>query len=92
VKKIEVHRAWARPEDPWSPWVKPILFAALDYDLAPRPLGDPPAWLVPGVIEPLLAAAGGGDPYRRSGTSLAQTLVVVDLAGAEGALVGVALA
>jgi hypothetical protein len=92
VNKVDVHRAWARPEGQWSPWVKPILFAALADPLKPRPLDPPPGWLTAGVIEPLTVVAPAGAPYRGSANTLADTVVVVDLPGAEGVLLGIALA
>jgi hypothetical protein len=91
MKKVDVHRAWARPEGRWSPWVRPILFASLADPREPRPLDPPPAWLTAAVIEPLSAPAAGA-PYRHAGDALADTVVVIDLPGAEGALLGIALA
>jgi hypothetical protein len=91
MKKVDVHRAWARPEGRWSAWVKPVLFASLDDDLEPQPLGPPPSWLVPCVLAPLDTAAGG-ESYRRPRDPFADTAMVVDLPGAEGALAGIALA
>jgi hypothetical protein len=91
VKKVDVHRAWARPEGRWSPWVKPILFAALADRLEPRPLGPPPAWLTATVID-ALSAPREGAPYRYHDDARADTGLVVDLPGAEGAVVGITLA
>jgi hypothetical protein len=71
--------------------VKPVLFASLPEDSDPRPIGPPPEWLIRDMIEPLAEAAPGG-PYRRSVDRLADVAVVVDLPGAEGTLLGVALA
>jgi hypothetical protein len=90
VKKVDVHRAWARPEGRWSPWVKPILFAGFADPLEPRPLDPPPAWLEAAVIEPLLAPPAGA-PYRHAG-ALVDTAIVIDLPSASGTLLGVALA
>jgi hypothetical protein len=91
MNKVDVHRAWARPEGQWSPWVKPILFAALADHLEPRPLDPPPEWLTAGVIGPLMTSPAGAS-YRDSVDTLADTAVVVDLPGAEGTLVGIGLA
>ncbi|HEU4537906.1 MAG TPA: hypothetical protein VFS00_27490 [Polyangiaceae bacterium] len=58
-------------------------------------LGGPPNWLEPDVLEPLRAQAVSAGkaqhPYRRA-TKIDDVVFVVDLPGAEGALVGVALA
>jgi hypothetical protein len=91
MNKVDVHRAWARPEGQWSPWVKPILFAALADHLEPRPLDPPPEWLTAGVIGPLMTSPAGAS-YGDSVDTLADTAVVVDLPGAEGTLVGIGLA
>jgi hypothetical protein len=91
MKKVHVHRAWARPDGQWSPWVRPILFASLEGPPDPRPLDPPPAWLTTAVIDPL-GAPGGGAPYRHPGDALGDTMVVIDLPGAEGTLLGIALA
>jgi hypothetical protein len=92
VDKLDVHRAWARRKGRWSPWVKPVLFASLGDDLVPEPLGAPPEWLVPGLVEPLAEAAAQGEPYRSAGDAPVGAALVVDLPGAEGALAGIALA
>lgn len=68
--------AWAPPRSPWSPWVKPVLFAHLPPELgaftaAAPPIPDPPAWLPP--VEERVA-------------------VVVDLAGAAALPLGLAAA
>jgi hypothetical protein len=72
--------------------VKPVLFASLPDHSDPRPIGPPPEWLTRDMMEPLAKAAPGSHPYRRPGDRLADVVVVVDLSGAEGALLGVALA
>jgi hypothetical protein len=70
--------------------VKPILFTALADRLEPRPLESPTSWLMDVVVGPLTGRPGA--PYRASGDALADTAVVIDLPGAEGALLGIALA
>jgi hypothetical protein len=99
MKRVDVHRAWAPEGDPWSRWVKPVLFASLEdaYSLRdevePRSVPPPPPWLERDVVEPLAAddeREPAEHPYRRT---LARDLaIVVDLPGALGVHVGVALA
>ena len=73
MDRTETFLVWANPESPWSPWVKPVLFA-FEYD-------DPSSTtLAPAVDLDWLPA---GDP------SLA---LIVDLPGAEGVALGMALA
>jgi hypothetical protein len=95
MKKGEIHALWAPLDVPWAPWVKPVLFAALDEESAPGPLGPLPTWLEATVIAPLQRdsreARREPAPYRRS-PALDDVAIVIDLPGAEGALVGVALA
>jgi hypothetical protein len=95
VKREEVHRSWAPEEGPWSAWVKPVLFAHLDEEVAPQPLAPPPSWLRRGVIAPLIDAGPRGDdphahPYRGE-ARLRDTALVIDLPGDVGAAVGIAL-
>lgn len=95
MKKGDIHALWAPPDVVWTPWVKPVLFAQLDDEPVPAPLGPLPAWIQTEVISPLerqpLSAAREQTPYRGS-RPLDDVAVVVDLPGAEGALAGVALA
>jgi hypothetical protein len=95
MKKGEIHALWAPLDVPWAPWVKPVLFAALDEESVPRPLGPLPTWLEASVIAPLQResrdARRDQTPYRVS-PALDDVAIVIDLPGAEGALVGVALA
>ena len=93
--KGDIHTLWAPPRATWTPWVKPVLFAQLDEERETPPLGPLPAWVHAEVIAPLerltLEAATEQHPYR-SGRALDDVAAVVDLPGADGALVGVALA
>lgn len=94
MNKTDIHARWAPAGAAWTPWVKPVLFASLDAECAPKPLGPLPAWIRADVIEPLEqqpGAARGEQPYRRS-PRLDDVAVVIDLPGAEGLLVAVALA
>jgi hypothetical protein len=95
MKKSEVYDLWATPAGAWTQWVKPLLFAHLEDECEPQPLGPLPEWIGPNVIEPLEQDERGGPrnphPYRRS-HQLDDVAAVVDLPGAEGTLVGVALA
>jgi hypothetical protein len=95
MNKGEIYALWAPLDAPWTPWVKPVLFSALEHETSPAPLGPLPTWLEAGVIAPLqrhsLEARRDQAPYRRS-PALDDVAIVVDLPGAEGALVGVALA
>lgn len=68
--------AWAPPRSPWSPWVKPVLFAHLPADVgsmaaAASTIPEPPGWLPP--VEQRVA-------------------VVLDLAGAAALPLGLAAA
>lgn len=95
MKKGDIHALWAPLDATWTPWVKPVLFAHLDEESTPGPVGVLPAWIQAGVISPLErhAVDAGRDqhPYRRS-RGLDDVAVVIDLPGAEGALAGLALA
>jgi hypothetical protein len=95
MKKVDIHALWAPIYAPWTPWVKPVLFAQLDDENATSPLGPLPAWIQAEVITPLerqpLEAGRDQHPYRRS-RALDDVAAVIDLPGAEGALAGVALA
>ena len=96
MKREDVHRAWAPDGEPWSPWVKPVLFASLDEDVDADADGLPPLpdWLRSQVIEPLRDASPHEvrerDPYRDAGQQR-DTAIVIDLPGEESALLGIAL-
>jgi hypothetical protein len=91
MRSDDAYGVWAPAESPWSPWVKPVLFASeQDWD----PSGDPelavvetPRWLI--VVRE-------GAHYRDAGRATASTdtttAFVIDLPGAEGVAWGVALA
>lgn len=93
MNREDVHRCWAPENEPWTPWVKPVLFANLDETVEPSPLPPSPDWLRRAVIDPLVAAAPSaesshGHPYRSS-PQLRDSALVLDLPGATSALVGV---
>lgn len=93
MSTIDIHRAWAPADATWSPWVKPVLFASLDRDLGD--LGMAPAapeWLGPELVTPLEETLPRPvDPYRED-RSLDDVALVIDLPGASGIELGVALA
>jgi hypothetical protein len=106
VNRDVIHRQWTPPDDPWSPWVKPVLFAHLNELAEPTPVTMPAApprspvtapvgWIRTAVIEPLLAKGQPenqppGSPYRAD-VRLRDTAVVIDLPGAAGVRLGVSL-
>jgi hypothetical protein len=95
MKKGDIHALWAPLGATWTPWVKPVLFAHLDEETTPGPVGPLPAWIQAEVISPLERHAldRGNDqhPYRRS-HALDDVAAVIDLPGSEGTLAGLALA
>lgn len=92
MKRIEIHRAWAPADGAWSPWVKPVLFAAIDEDedVPPAPMPRAPEWLAPEVIVPLEETTEPPAPYRGP-RALRDTAVVIDAPADEGAKLGVVL-
>ena len=74
MRNDEIFDAWAPAESPWSPWVKPVLFAAMTRD---EPVGDVPE----------CAADLAWAPDASAGTAL-----VLDVPGASGVALGLALA
>jgi hypothetical protein len=93
VKRDVVYRCWAPDGELWRPWVKPVLFAALDEESVERSLPEPPDWLAR-LVESLaaqLASSTETSTYRDS-TRVCDTAMVVDLPGPDGTLVGAALA
>lgn len=94
MKRSFVYESWAPIGDTWQAWVKPVLFAALDEEVTAKRLRDPPMWLGPRLVDPLvvsLAASSEEHPYRESGR-VRDTAIVVDLPGADSAELGAALA
>jgi hypothetical protein len=98
MKRDDVHRCWASGNDPWSVWVKPVLFAALDgssdpasREREPRPLPPSPEWFKACVIDPLVEESArtsrDAHPYRSAVPQ--DAALVIDLPGAEGAMLGV---
>ena len=85
-----VHWLWTRETDPWSPWVKRVLFANLDEEVVPEAI-RPPAWIRSALAPLEQAPEPATSPYRTPPTSLRDTAVVVDLPGAASALAGVGL-
>jgi hypothetical protein len=102
VKREEVHGAWAPAGDPWSPWVKPVLFAHLPEEVTPRALPDSPARLTRELITPRLppgfpvrrgTAGRAAHPYRGGHHSeapipLGDTALIIDLPAAAGVHLG----
>lgn len=87
----DAYGIWAPADSPWSPWVKPILFASEhDWDAAAGPdlaVIEEPRWLAePGW------AAGYRDAGRSSRSTDVSTAFVLDLPGAESVAWAVALA
>ena len=95
MNRGDIHACWAPLGATWTPWVKPVLFAQLDEEPLTSAPGPLPTWVHAEVVAPLerqpLDASSAPHPYRSS-RSLDDVAVVVDLPGADGALVGVALA
>jgi hypothetical protein len=94
VNREDAHRAWAPVGEPWSAWVKPVLFASLAEEVTPAPLTPAPPWLRKSAIEPLaqaspVAADPRAHPYRAD-QGLRDTALVIDLPGEAGTLAGVA--
>jgi hypothetical protein len=87
MRPIEIHRAWAPTGGTWSPWVKPVLFAAIDEDAESAPIPAAPEWLH-SAFEAMTKAQK--EPYRES-HALRDVAVVIDLPSDEGAKLGVAL-
>lgn len=98
MKPEEIHRKWAPDGEPWSPWVKPVLFAALGLhgrtQGRPQVVDLPPAfaWVETDLLRPLVNASKTipGHPYREGAAR--DTAIVVDLPGRSGAELGIALA
>lgn len=82
-----MHACWAPRAGRWNDWVKSALFACLPEETKPKALPEGPAWLQRDVIEPLARAAQAS----HSAQLVSDTVIVVDLPGAVGALVGVGL-
>jgi hypothetical protein len=100
MKPVDLHRAWAPALGRWSPWVKPVLFAAMQADetvvrngLEAQSLAPAPEWIEADLLAPLEGSSRGA-PYRadEAGEGAARTALVIDLPGEAGAIVGVALA
>ena len=53
MKKFNVFKLWAPTGAAWAPWVKPVLFASLEEECKPAPLGLLPGWIRAQIIEPL---------------------------------------
>ncbi|HVK64577.1 MAG TPA: hypothetical protein VM694_08885, partial [Polyangium sp.] len=94
MKREDVHHLWAPRDATFSPWVKPVLFAHLGEEVAPKPQPAPPPWIEERIVAPLHARAeaapGGEHPYRSAPRSQ-DTALILDLPGAAGVRVGVAL-
>jgi hypothetical protein len=68
MKREDVHRCWAPANEPWSAWVKPVLFANLDEETEPGPLPPLPEWLHSAAVEPMRDAAVVIDLPGETGT------------------------
>ena len=96
MNREDVHRAWAPADEPWSAWVKPVLFAHLADGVtagAPPPASSSAVdWLRRGVIEPLAAAQPAESHPYRADSRLRDTAFVIDVAGADGVGLGASVA
>jgi hypothetical protein len=74
MRREEVFDAWAPPGRPWSPWVKPVLFASLPHIVEAAPLFDPVevGWAVSAAEGTALLLDLPGDEAVRIGATLAQ--------------------
>ena len=101
LRPADVHALWAPDGSSWSPWVKPVLFAALAADAervtdaSPAALPEAPSWIEAELLAPLEEARANAtaseNPYR--GAERPQdTALVIDLPGARGVELGVLLA
>ena len=88
MNREDVHRAWAPPDDPWSAWVKPVLFAHLDDKVAQGQSPAPVDWLRRDVVEPLAAARPSEPHPYRSDTRPRDAALVVDVAGVDSVRLG----
>lgn len=87
----DAYAVWAPAESPWSPWVKPILFASEpDWEGSSDPelaVIEAPRWL-----ESPAASAGYREARPKTRGADVSTAIVLDLLGAAGVAWGVALA
>ncbi len=87
----EAYEVWAPTGGPWSPWVKPILFAdEPDWDAGRLPAlteVSVPDWM----MEPV-KNAGYRDVKRESASGDTTTVYVIDMPGAEAVAWGLMLA
>jgi len=97
VTPKDIHRTWTPVDSPWSPWVKPVLFAAIGQDATNvdhsdgHPLPLLPEWLATEMLGPMAERGRArSNPYRER-QPLDDTAIVVDLPSATGAEFGVAL-
>ncbi|MDI1431466.1 hypothetical protein [Polyangium sorediatum] len=94
MKREDVHHLWAPRDATFSPWVKPVLFAHLGEEVAPKPPPAPPPWVEERIVAPLhahvQATPAGEHPYRSAPRGL-DTALILDLPGAAGVRVGAAL-
>jgi hypothetical protein len=95
LKRDEIFAAWAPGDSPWSPWVKPVLFAHMDPTVHADPmpaLGATHDWIRPEKLEPVPAAGTDrpAGPYRTADEGAAA--IVVDLPAEASVLAGLSLA
>jgi hypothetical protein len=93
MNQHQVHAAWAPAGAPWSPWVKPVLFAHLAPPEGVEPAApNLPEWPAAAIAAPLRDLATTAPHPFRAGFRRYDAAIVVDLPGADGLLVGLALA
>jgi hypothetical protein len=94
VKREDIYRQWTPANDPWSAWVKPVLFGCMDEDVEPRSMAAAPSWLHDDIFEPVASAQSANlrahAPYRHR-LEVRDTVLVVDLPGEIAVRVGVAV-
>jgi hypothetical protein len=96
MNREEVYEAWAPQAGAWSLWARPVLFGHMSATLEPGPADRSPirwAWDLFGQTP----AAGGEQPWLNLPVDWApppeqNAVLVIDLPGAEGVHLGLALA
>ncbi len=91
-----LYARWAPDASPWSPWVKPVIFTEVKRE----PVGDVPAevdrvdvsWAPDPMVEEVEAEAGYREaPERARVAAKDRAALIVDVPGAHGAVLGLAL-
>lgn len=96
MKAIDIYNAWAPADGPWSPWVKPVLFAERHRaDVVRESRWEPfpglPAWFDEEVMRALDEPKNAGPHAYRSEHRLRDVALVVDLPSDEGVKFGLAI-